>query len=99
VIGRPRQFRPVRLPVGSIQRFIAFQEKGWGKYLVSFELAPGPGGVLLTTGTRGTSTDPAARRRFALYWAVIRHPSGLIRRDVLKAVARAAEARAAWEPT
>jgi hypothetical protein len=34
-------------------------------------------------------------RRFALYWAVIRRPSGLVRWDMLRAVARAAEVSAA----
>ena len=92
------QLRPLRLPVGSIERFIAFQDEGWVKYLVSFELAEGPGGVLLTTETRGICTDPASRRRFSLYWAVIRHPIGLVRRDILRAVARAAEVGARRTP-
>lgn len=49
------------------------------------------GGILLTTETRVAVEDPGARRRIAVYWAVIRVGSGLIRRDVLRAVRRRAE--------
>jgi hypothetical protein len=98
VIARPWRLRPARLTVGSMQRFVAFRDEGWVKYLVSFELAPGPDGVLLTTETRGVSTDPVSRRRFALYWAIIGRPSGLVRRDMLRAVARAAEAGPTAKP-
>ena len=41
--------------------------------------------------TRIEATDGRTRARFGLYWAVIRLGSGLIRRDMLRAVARAVE--------
>ena len=37
------------------------------------------------------ATDTRTRVRFAIYWAIIRPGSGLIRRDMLGAVARAVE--------
>lgn len=45
---------------------------------------------LLGTETRGYSTDSRARRRFAVYWALIRPASGLVRRDMLATVRRRA---------
>ena len=50
------------------------------------------GGTGLATETRVHVADPAARRKFACYWLVVRPFSGLIRRLVLRAVKRKAEA-------
>ena len=49
---------------------------------------PDDSGSRLVTETRVESTDARARRLFALYWLVIRLGSGLIRRDLLRAVRR-----------
>jgi hypothetical protein len=46
----------------------------------------------LTTETRVQCADAGARRRFLPYWYFIRPASGLIRRAVLRAIRRAAEA-------
>ncbi len=70
----------------------AFDGPGWVKCAFDFELAPHPTGrTLLTTETRVEATDPGTRRRFGMYWLVIRAGSGLIRRELLFATARAAE--------
>jgi len=90
-VGRPWQLRPERRDMSSLEDFTGFAEPGWVKYLTDFQVQPRDGGVQLTTETRGHSTDQHARRRFALYWAVIRLASGLVRRDMLAAVARLAE--------
>lgn len=90
-VSRPWMLRPAREHVGSLEEFDRFDEPGWVKYLTDFHLEPRNGGVLLTTETRGRATDQGARRRFAIYWAIIRPASGLIRRDMLGAVARRAE--------
>jgi hypothetical protein len=42
----------------------------------------------LVTETRVVCADPAARRRFALYWLLIKPFSAWIRRDMLQAIAR-----------
>ncbi len=89
-VGRPWQLRAGRRDMSSLEDFNRFAEPGWVKYLTDFQLQSREGGVQLTTETRGYSTDQHARRRFALYWAVIRPASGLIRRDILAAVARLA---------
>ncbi len=93
-VGRPWQLRPTRRDITSLEEFTRFAEPGWVKYLMDFQLQSRNGGVQLTTETRGHSTDRHARRRFALYWAIIRPASGLIRRDMLATVARLAESAA-----
>ena len=49
------------------------------------------GTCLLATETRVECGDAASRRRFALYWFVVRPGSGLIRRAMLRSIRRAAE--------
>ena len=48
-------------------------------------------GDRLATETRVFVADEAARRKFARYWLVVRHASGLTRRSWLHAVKRRAE--------
>lgn len=50
------------------------------------------GRTRLSTETRVRCGDAAARRRFLPYWLVVRPGSGLIRRAMLAAIRRAAEA-------
>jgi hypothetical protein len=69
----------------------AFDEPGWAKTGLDFVLAAQDGGTRLTTETRVTATDARSRALFGLYWGAIRAGSGLIRRDMLRAVARRAE--------
>jgi hypothetical protein len=70
----------------------AFAEPGWVKVGFDLVFEPAGAGTRLTTETRITATDAGTRARFGLYWLVIRAGSGLIRRDMLRAVARRAEA-------
>jgi len=58
--------------------------------VVSFGAEPGK----LTTETRVHVPDPVARRKFERYWRIVRPFSGLIRRQVLHAAKRRAEASA-----
>jgi hypothetical protein len=81
---------PARGDIAPLEEFARFAEPGWTKYLTDFHLQPCNGGVQLTTETRGYSTDSRARRRFAVYWALIRPASGLVRRDMLATVRRRA---------
>ena len=48
---------------------------------------------LVTTETRVFASTNAARRRFAIYWRVIRPGSGIIRRSWLEAIKRRAEGK------
>ena len=72
----------------------AFQEPGWVKTGINFVLCPDADGTRLTTETRVLATDARTRAHFRLYWLLIRAGSGLIRRDLLHAVARRAERHA-----
>jgi len=87
-IGRPWQRQAPHRDVASLSEFTGFDEPGWTKYLTDYRLEPRDGGVQFTTETRGYSTNDQARRRFALYWALIRLPSGLVRRDMLATISR-----------
>lgn len=92
-IGKPWQPRPEFVPGPlTLDEIVAFAEPGWLKYGMEFQLHPLPDGrTTVTTTTRCVATDEAARRRFARYWGVIRPFSGLVRRDMLHALAVAAE--------
>ncbi|KQR97423.1 hypothetical protein ASG12_15940 [Williamsia sp. Leaf354] len=90
-IMRPWQPRAPRWPVDSLEEFEAFDQPGWTKVLTDFRLVECDGATMLSTETRGYSTDPVSKQRFAVYWMMIRWASGLVRRDMLAAVARAAE--------
>ncbi len=52
----------------------------------------------MPTETRVMATDARTRLRFAGYWLLIRAGSGLIRRDILRAVAQRAEGQSPDQP-
>lgn len=87
--------RPVTGPESTTtpEGFAAFAEPGWAKGAMSIQLSPLPGGhTLLAAETRVHATDATARRLFAPYWLLIRvGGAGLIRHEMLRAVARRAE--------
>ena len=71
--------------------FTTFAQPGYAKAVWTFAVeALGASATRLTTETRVQCADAASRRRFRLYWLVIRPFSGLIRRAMLAAVAREA---------
>lgn len=80
--------------------FTRFAQPGWAKAVMSFQLTPGPGGrTLLAAETRVQATDAAARRAFGRYWLLIRAGgAGLIRRELLRAIASRAETAKAPSP-
>ncbi len=63
-----------------------FDRPGHYKVAVAFRLADGR----LSTETRVVTTDAASARAFGRYWRVARLPSGLIRREWLRAIRRQA---------
>ena len=77
--------------VRDLAGFRAFARPGFVLAAISFELEPVSSGTRLATETRVHPTDPGAARAFRSYWLVIRIGSGLIRREMLHAVARRAE--------
>lgn len=70
------------------EQFAAYDRPDACKAVIDFRV----GSTVLTTETRVHGADPAARRKFARYWAVIRPFSGLLRILFLRAVRRRAEA-------
>jgi hypothetical protein len=74
--------------VEGAEQFAAFDEPGYAKVAFNFVLEDGE----LSTETRIAGTDDRARRRFRLYWLLIRPGSGLIRREWLGAIAKRATA-------
>ncbi len=101
-LGAVAQFwkpRPAWAPgVTDAASFHAFDAPGWAKAVTTLAVVPDGTGSLLTTTTAVTGTDDAARRAFGRYWALIRVPSGLIRREWLAAIARRAERAAPNAP-
>jgi hypothetical protein len=78
------------IPRGDLDAFSAFTEEGWSKVAMNFHLEPHPDGTLVTTETRVLTYGASAKRTFALYWFMVRAGSGLIRRDLLRAIRQAA---------
>lgn len=77
----------------SIAALNAAQSGGLIRQAVDIRLRTVPGGTLLSTETRAIANDAAARRRFAIYWGLIRPASGVIRHDILRAIARQAQSK------
>ena len=70
--------------------FLEFTRPDTCKAVIDFRIGPSS----LSTETRVHVADRAARRRFRLYWFVVRPFSGLIRILLLRAARRRAEAAA-----
>jgi hypothetical protein len=84
----------------SADRFRDFTDPGVAKLVMSFATQPiDPGRTRLSTETRIFCTDGAARRRFRVYWYLIRPASGLIRREMLRLTKRRAEAQRTPSPS
>lgn len=68
---------------------------GFARAAWDFRIEPRPdGSCTLSTETRVRCSDSRTRRRFWLYWLLIRAGSGLIRRQMLRAIRHAAESPA-----
>ena len=82
---------------GGLQRldrneYVNFDRPGYAKAVWNFSLVERPGqSTLLETETRVYCLDEGSRRRFQIYWFLIRGFSGMIRQEVLKAIKEKAE--------
>lgn len=92
-IGRPWKLRPTPGPEpADLEDIRDFDEPGWLKFGMDFTLQALPSGrTRIVTMTLCEPTDELARRRFRPYWVLIRPFSGLIRRDMLRAIAARAQ--------
>ena len=69
--------------------FVDFDEPGHAKVITRLDAIDlGDGTTRIETETLVAGTDPVSTRRFGPYWALIRLPSGLIRRSWLAAIDR-----------
>jgi hypothetical protein len=68
---------------------------GLAQGIWNFRVSPRANGTELSTETRVRCGDEATRRRFALYWRIIRSGSGLIRGSMLRHIRSTAQQRAA----
>jgi hypothetical protein len=84
-------------PSGELLRLDApdfrdFNELGYAKAVWNFSLTELPDKtVLLETETRVLCLDEGSRKRFRLYWLLVGTFSGLIRKEILRAVKQTAE--------
>ncbi|WP_227103697.1 hypothetical protein [Chromobacterium rhizoryzae] len=72
--------------IGGLEDFMALNEPGVARLLLSFHCETVAEGVRLSTQTRVHCPDAGTRWRFAPYWYLIRPVSGLIRRRMLRQV-------------
>jgi hypothetical protein len=80
--------------VPDAEAFRRFAKPGQAKGALQLRADPlDDGRTLLGTETRVWCSDRRARLLFGLYWTLIRIPSGIIRGDMLRAIARRATAR------
>ncbi len=85
------KFMPIR-----VEDFASFREPDLVKIAWSLEVEPlSEGQTRLSTETRAVATDDSARRKFRSYWRRFRIGIVTIRRLLLSAIRRAAEAREA----
>ncbi|HEY1277037.1 MAG TPA: hypothetical protein VGF25_19175 [Thermoleophilaceae bacterium] len=68
------------------EEFVPFAEPGFAKGAMNFRVVAEGGRTVFSTETRVLTTDGGARRRFRAYWLFVRPGSGVIRRDLLRAV-------------
>jgi hypothetical protein len=92
-IGRYWRLNSGIRPISGVEEFLSFTEPGFAKAALVVIVEPeGSNRTRVITETRIHATDAAARRRFRVYWLVIRAGSAAIRRALLRAIATAAEA-------
>ena len=94
LIGLEGQFWRPSGGLRTVERasFGAALPAGFARAAWNFRIEPRPDGrCMLSTETRVRCSDRRTRWKFRAYWLVIRPGSGLIRRQMLRAIRHAAE--------
>lgn len=87
MIGKPWLPVPASRPVRSLEDVAGFGEPGWLKYGMEWGFTgTDDGRTLVETATLCEATSRSAVLLFGAYWALIRGFSGLLRREMLKAL-------------
>ena len=82
------------VPIVDAREFSSNDAQGCARLAWAFEFTPTPdGGCLATTETRVSCNDEAALWPMTAYWVLIRPASGLIRREILRLLARRCSTR------
>ncbi len=92
LVAQPWKLRSETVPLRGGQDFARFDDPGYLKAAVSFTFVAFGDATLVETETRTLATDARSRRRFRVYWTFVRPGSGLVRRSMLAAIKRRAEA-------
>ncbi len=83
-----------RCRMNDADAFRDFDQSGYAKAVWNFSLVEeGRTATRLATETRVRCLDLSSRWRFRMYWSVIAPFSGLIRREVLRAIRRSSESK------
>lgn len=89
MVGKPWSPIPQHAEVATMDDVSTFSEPGWLKYGMEWAIHPlADGRTLVETRTLCEATDSSARRRFRLYWLVIRAGSHAVRLDMIGALRR-----------
>jgi hypothetical protein len=87
-VGQFWRLREETVPLADAEAFFGFTEPGFAKAAMNVRVAEEYGATRLTTETRVKVTDDRARRSFRPYWLPVRAIGGLMRVEMLRAVAR-----------
>jgi hypothetical protein len=74
-------------PIADAEAFARFEEPGFAKGAMNFRIVEEGDAARLTTETRVQATDDRTRRSFRPYWIPVRAIGGLMRLEILRAVA------------
>jgi hypothetical protein len=89
-VGKFWRLREETVPLADAEAFVQFEEPGFVKGAMNFCLAEQGGATRLTTETRVHATNNGALWAFRPYWIPVRVIGGLMRQEMLRAVARRA---------
>ena len=89
-VGQFWRFREELVSLSTADSFTRFEDPGFAKGAINFRIVDEGGSTLLSTETRVQVTDNRARRSFRPYWVPVRAIGGLMRSEMLRAVARKA---------
>jgi hypothetical protein len=87
-VGKFWRLREEAVRLADAGAFARFAEPGFAKGAMNLRIMEEGGGTRLTTETRVQATDDRARRSFRPYWIPVRAIGGLMRLEMLRAVAQ-----------